>query len=65
VNKFGNIIENLLRARWEHGGNFKILKNSKPNLVKPNVEMIKNIISTWLTNIGYKKSRVFIIKTFN
>jgi hypothetical protein len=62
--QIGNIIEKLLRTRWEHGGNTKIYKNSKPNLVNPNVEVINNIISTWLTNIGYKKARVFIIKTF-
>jgi hypothetical protein len=26
--------------------------------------VINSIISTWLTNIGYKKARVSIIKTF-
>jgi hypothetical protein len=44
--QIGNIIEKLLRTRCEHGGNTKIYKNSKPNLVNPNVEMIYSIIST-------------------
>jgi hypothetical protein len=44
--QIGNIIEKFLRTRWEHGGNIKIYKNSKPNLVNPNVEVINSIIST-------------------